>query len=206
MTAGQTAPLSAVDAAKGRVSIRKYIPNSVSRAELEALLGTVIQAPSAFNVQPWRFVVVQDQALKDQLWEAAYRQPQVKGAPAVIVLYTDMSDVMKNLDEIVHPGLDAEKRAGVLEMVRGAYGGMSDEARETFGAGQGGIALGYLLLTAASMGFGTSPMLGFDPAKVKEVLGLPAHVQIPAMIAIGRPDESGYPRHRHALGRVVSFR
>ena len=51
-----------------------------------------------------------------------------------------------------------------------------------------------------------SPMLGFDPAKVKEALGLPEHVMIPAMISIGRGDEEGFTHHRHSLKRIVSYR
>ena len=200
------ASLPALDAAYQRVSIRKYVPGSLSRADLEALLGAVAQAPSAFNIQPWRFVVVQDEALKGTLSQAAYGQPQVAAAPAVIVFYTDMPDVMANLDEIVHPGMDDERKAGFKSMVQGAYGGLAPEALTALGASQGGIALGYLLLTATAMGFGTSPMLGFDPAKVKEALSLPEHVHVGALVAIGRPAEDGFPRHRHPLTRTVTWR
>jgi nitroreductase len=102
--------------------------------------------------------------------------------------------------------MDPEQRERLKATAQRAYGGLAPEAREAFGATQGGIALGYLLLTAASMGFGTSPMLGFEPDKVKAVLDLPEHVRIPALIAIGRPGENGRPRHRHALQRIVTFR
>ena len=75
-----------------------------------------------------------------------------------------------------------------------------------WGAGQGYIELGYLLLAEYSLGYATSPMLGFDPAKVKEALGLPAHVMIPALVAIGRGDEEGFSHHRHAIDRIVTYR
>ena len=74
------------------------------------------------------------------------------------------------------------------------------------GRGTGLIALGYFLLAAASYGYATSAMLGFDASKVKQALGLPAHVAIPAMIAIGRGDEEGFTHHRHPLERIVSYR
>jgi hypothetical protein len=49
-------------------------------------------------------------------------------------------------------------------------------------------------------------MLGFDPQKVKAALGLPAHVNIPAMIAIGIADEAGFSHHRHDVDTLVTFR
>jgi len=197
---------SAVEAAHRRASIRSYVPDSITREELDTLLGAAAQAPSAYNVQPWRFVVVQDADLKNQLSEAAYGQPQVNGAPAVIAMYTDMGDVLSHVDEIVHPGLQGAQRENFLGMVNGAYGHLSVEAREAFGATQGGIALGYLLLLAETMGFATSPMLGFEPGKVKSILGLPSHVHVGALVAIGRPAGSGFPKYRHSLDRIVSFR
>jgi hypothetical protein len=48
-------------------------------------------------------------------------------------------------------------------------------------------------------------MAGFDAEAVKRLLGLPAHVQIPAIVAIGRGAESGFPHHRHAIERIVRY-
>ena len=68
------------------------------------------------------------------------------------------------------------------------------------------IALGYLLLLAESFGFATSPMLGFDPEKVKALLDLPAHVKIPAIISIGYAGEEGARPHRLSEESLVEFR
>ena len=48
-------------------------------------------------------------------------------------------------------------------------------------------------------------MLGFKPDAVKALLGLPEHVQIPALVAIGIGAEDGFPHHRHTLERTVRF-
>jgi nitroreductase len=176
------------------------------RERVEELLAAVAQAPSAYNIQPWRFVVVSDPELKDRLAEAAFGQPQVRSAPAVIVVTTDMRDVMVHLDEIANPAVGEIGQQEFVVRVRGAYGNLPADALETLGASQGGIALGYLLLLAASLGLGTSPMLGFDPAKVRGLLGLADHVRIPALVAIGLPTDAGMPRHRHPLDRIVTWR
>jgi nitroreductase len=136
---------------------------------------------------------------------AAYRQKQVTGAPAVIVLYSDMADVLAKAEETVHPGM-AGRRDEVAKSMRGTWAARTAAERESWGAGQSYIALGYLLLAAQSMGYATSPMLGFDAAQVKRVLDLPEHVTIPALVAIGVADEEGFPHHRHSVDRVATFR
>jgi nitroreductase len=55
------------------------------------------------------------------------------------------------------------------------------------------------------MGYRTSPMLGFKPEEMKELLGLPERVTIPALVAIGKGDEPGFPHHRHSVDRVTRF-
>ena len=77
------------------------------------------------------------------------------------------------------------------------------DERETWGAGQGYIALGYLLLAAEARGYQTSPMSGFDLARVKQVLGLPDNARVPALVAIGHSAEEGFPQHRLPLADVM---
>ncbi|HYD53964.1 MAG TPA: nitroreductase family protein, partial [Gemmatimonadaceae bacterium] len=150
-------------------------------------------------------VVVEDQALKAQLAEAAYGQRQVSSAPALIVAYSDMADALTTAEETVHPGM-ASRREEVARGLRESWAARTHADRESWGAGQSYIALGYLLLAAQSLGYGTSPMLGFDAEKVKAILGLPDHVAIPALVAIGVADEAGFEHHRHELERIATFR
>ena len=201
----ETATMTVTEAAEARRSIRAFTPEPVPEADLREILRVAGLAPSAFNVQPWRWVVAREPELKAQLGAAAYGQKQVTGAPAVIVLYSDMADVLAQAEETVHPGM-ASRREEVAKSMRGTWAARTDAERESWGAGQSYIALGYLLLAAQSMGYATSPMLGFDAAEVKRVLDLPAHVAIPALVAIGVADEEGFPHHRHEIDRVATFR
>ena len=191
------------EAAVRRRSIRTFAASSITTEDIALILDTVRLAPSAFNVQPWRFVVVQTPELKARLAEAAFNQRQVHSAPAVLALYTDMRDAMATLDEVVHPGMPEAQRAATVAHIRGVFGQQSPDDQESWAAGQGYIALGYLLLAAEAHGYQTSPMTGFDAAKVREVLGLPDHVRVPALVAIGRGTEEGFAHHRHELARIV---
>lgn len=199
-------PLSVPEAAEQRRFVRQYAPTPIPEADLREILRLVSLAPSAMNVQPWRFVVVQDPELKAQLREVSYNQGQITSAPAVIVLYTDMADMLATVDEVVHPALPADRREATKASLLATYGSQPEAEREAFGANQGNIALGFLMLVAQSFGYATVPMLGFEADKVKALLGLPAHVQIPAIVPIGVAAESGHPTHRHALERLVTFR
>ena len=191
------------EAAARRRSIRAYDQTPIPATDLEAILDVVRLAPSAFNVQPWRFVVVETPELKARLAEAAYNQRQVQSAPAVIVLYTDMQDALATIEEVVHPGMPAEQGAQMVATVRGIFEKQSEADREAWGAAQAHIALGYLLLAAEAHGYQTSPMAGFDAEKVKALLDLPANARVPALVAIGRGSEEGFSHHRHALERIV---
>lgn len=205
MTTG-TVPETLLDvreAAVRRRSIRTFAAASITVEDIATILDTVRLAPSAFNVQPWRFVIVESPETKAQLAAAAYNQRQVHSAPAVIVLYTDMQDALEHIEEAVHPNLDAEATAKTAANVRGIFAKQSEAERETWGAAQGNIALGYLLLIAEAHGYQTSPMAGFDAEQVKALLGLPAHVRVPALVAIGRGAEEGHAHHRHGLDRIV---
>ena len=197
---------SAEQAADRRRSIRSYESTPIPEADLRELLRLAGRAPSAYNVQPWRFVVVQTPELKAQLSAAAYGQQQIVRAPATIVIYSDMASALERMDESVHPDMPQDKRDAAVASFRGMFANQTVDERESWGVGQAYIALGYLLLLAEAKGFATSPMLGFEPDKVKTLLGLPAHVRIPALVSIGYPAEEGFRPHRLEHSSLVDFR
>jgi nitroreductase len=198
--------MTTVESALSRRSIRHYAATPIPEADLRELLRLAGRAPSAYNAQPWRFVVVRDDKLKAKLAEAAFGQQQVLRAPATIVLYSDMQSALERLPEAMHPGMPADKREAGVTSFRASFSNKTVEERENWGSAQANIALGYLLLLAESFGFATSPMLGFDPDKVKALLGLPDHVRIPALISIGYPAEEGFEPHRLPSDTLVEFR
>jgi nitroreductase len=195
--------LTVTEAAEARRSVRKYDPTPIPRADLLEILRVTGLAPSPWNLQPWRFVIVEDVAIKTQLQAAAYGQPQIASAPAVIVMYSDMTGTLETVEDTIHPGMPDHAR--IAADMRAKFGGMSDNDRHAWGFAEANIALGYLLLTAQAHGYSTSPMLGFMPDKVKELLHLPADARIPALVAIGVGAEEGFPHHRHSVERVARF-
>jgi nitroreductase len=197
--------LTVANAAEARRSIRTYEQTPIPRAHLEEILRVAGLAPSPWNLQPWRFVIVEDAETRRALQVAANGQKQVGGAPAVIVLYSDMNDAIDTVEETVHPGMAGPQAVQAAASIRSTFAEFSDADKAAWGFAESNIALGFLLLAAQSLGYSTSAMLGFDADKVKAVLGLPSHVRIPALIAIGVGAEAGFPHHRHPLERIARF-
>jgi nitroreductase len=188
-----------------RRSIRRYRTDSIPHRDLLALLHVASRAPSPWNLQPWRFVVVRDPQAKKQLREAAFGQPQVEAASAVIVAYSDMAEALAQVNEVQHPGWPSERQTKTVTGIMAAFGKMTPGERDQWGRSVTGIALGYLLLAAEAFGLGSSPMLGFDPAKVKAQFQLPDHAQVAALVALGYPDEEGLDPYRFPVESITRF-
>ena len=191
---------------KNRRSCRDFAPQAVEAAEVAEILELVATAPSAWNLQPWRFVLITDPETKEALQGAAFGQKQVTGAPVVVALYTDMVDALDRVDDVLHPSLPDEAKEGTKQRILGSFGRMTTAERDQWGKAQGNIALGYLLLLLELHGYASSPMLGFDPPAVRKILGLPDHAELPALIAIGKagPVHPG-PQHRFPVDQLLRY-
>lgn len=197
--------LSVDDAIQSRHSIRKFLQEPFPKEDLNKIFELVRLTPSAWNLQPWRFHVATDMQLKEKLQEAAYGQQQVTSAPAVVLVISDMEDVLANLAETVHPGLPPERQQEEVANLSSFFGGMSVEERGQWGLTQTNIALGFLLVAIQGLGYASVPMLGFDQEKVKEILALPEHIKFAAMVPFGRAEGEGYEHHRFELDKIVKF-
>lgn len=193
------------EATESRRAIRKYVQEDVPEEDLREILRQTRLAPSPDNFQPWRFVVVRDPEMRARMLPAAMNQSQVASSHAVIVLYADMEDVLATVDEMIHPEFDEAGRSFARAAFLESFGTEPVEERQRYAHGLAYIALGYLLLAAQAMGYNTSPMFDFDSDQVKDLLGLPGHVTIPALVTIGKGDEPGFPHHRHSVDRIARF-
>jgi nitroreductase len=170
----------------------------IHAADLEKIIRAGLEAPSGYNLQPWRFVVVQDREQKKKLRAAAFGQPKVEEASAVIVACGDPQGWKDgDLEEILRMGREhGHSDPGQQDYVRGAVssflGGTPGEvagAKPTFDLWANRatmIAFTTMMWTAETMGYDTAPMEGFLEDKVKEVLNIPARVRVVALLGIGR--------------------
>jgi nitroreductase len=192
-------------AALNRRSIRKYRETPLPDSDIREMLRLAARAPSAWNVQPWRFIVARDLEIREKLRNAAFGQPQVLVAPAVVVLYSDMPDALAHFPGTINPAIAGASRVKLLARIETEFGKMTPEARDQWGLAQSNIALGYLLLIAEAFGIATSPMLGFDPQAIRDLFSLPGHARIVALVALGKAAEEGNEPDRRDIDALVKW-
>ena len=176
-----------------RRAIRKFDPaHVIAETEIREMLSLAMLAPTAFNIQHWRFVVVKDGALRERIREACARQPQITEASLLVVICADVKAWMKSPARYWENAPGAA-RESLLEGIRSHY-----EGREQFQVDEAmrscGMAAQTLMLAAQSMGYSSSPMDLGDPGAVAELIGLPQDHVIAMYVAIGKGIAEPFPR------------
>lgn len=183
-----------------------FRPDPVPESALQELLEMATLAPSGYNLQPWRFIVVREREDRVKLKEAAFGQPKVEEAPVVIIACGDTK-----ADQDLEDMLADAKSAGYLKdektaesIRRNARSYLNRVDRREWVTRQTMIAFTYLMLAAESFGLDTAPMEGFSEEKVRAAFGIPEHVMVVALLAIGygRPPDKPFGG-RFDLERVV---
>lgn len=203
-------PQHVVDALAWRYATRKFDPaRQIPEAEWRALEETLVLAPSSIGLQPWKFIVVTDQAMKERLLPAAWKQVQVVECSHFVIFTVRLNLGAEHVDR--HIARMVEVRGGTIEALakfRTMAVGNLDRARsegrlDTWQTHQIYIALGQFMAAAALMGIDTCPMEGFEPAKFDEILGL-AGTEWTSVVCCA----AGYrlPDDRFASMRKVRFR
>ena len=157
--------------------------------DLRQILDAGLHAPSGYNMQPWRFVVVQSPEQKKRLRAASYNQGKVEEASAVIVACGDADGWRKDLDLMLEQG----RKGGMPESYASQAQISVPNYLSSFNTAQMQgwlnkmvmLAFTHMMLMAEVMGYDTAPMEGFEQDKVHEVLRLPLSYWVVALLAIG---------------------
>ncbi|HEX7285428.1 MAG TPA: nitroreductase family protein [Candidatus Angelobacter sp.] len=187
-------PLS--EAVKERRATPSFEDIPIHSADLEKIIRAGLAAPSAYNLQPWRFVVVRDRERKRLLRAAAFNQPKVEEASVVIVACGDPQGWPQDMEEVIRLGKEhghindayAERmRAGVAGFLGkpGQAGGVAPTV-DLWVNRHVMIAFTTMMWTAETLGYDTAPMEGFEEDKVKALLHIPDRVRVVAFLGIGR--------------------
>lgn len=189
-------PLSQAIAERRATQSFEHIP--IHAADLEKIIRAGLEAPSGYNLQPWRFVVVREGEQKKRLRAAAFGQPKVEEASVIIVACGDPQG-WKNgdLDEMLrlavkHGYGGSQEHEGTRRSVTGFLGdapGSAGGVAPTFDLWvnrQVVIAFTTMMWMAEALGYDTAPMEGFEEEKVKGLLHIPGPVRVVALLAIGR--------------------
>jgi len=181
------------NAIKERRAVKAYDPqHRMSEDEISKLMSLAILSPTAFNIQNWRFVLVQDAALRQEIRKVSWDQAQVTDASLLIVLTADLKAWEKQPERYWRnapmPAQD------FLNPAIGQYYGGYEQVQRDEAMRSCGMAAMTIMLAAKEMGYDTCPMDGFDFDAVAKLLNLPAD-HTPAMfVAVGKALQPAMPR------------
>lgn len=173
------------DVIKLRHSVRAYADKQVEKEKINECLKAAQLAPSACNFQPWKFIIVDDKALKDKLFARAFSgiysmNSFVKEAKVIVVLVSERQNVT----------------AAVGSYLRGTKFYLLDA----------GMAAEHFVLKAAELGLGTCYIGWFNEKEVKKTLNIPVNKKIDVLISMGYPKQQEVHDHaRLGLDEISSF-
>jgi nitroreductase len=164
------------DVIKKRRSVRKYKSDPIPEDVLSRILEAGRVAPSAKNIQPWRFIVIKDPSTKKGIAEASRGQLWIADADAILVGCI--------LNKIAWGRMGGYMSSGPVDI---------------------SIALDHMILAAANEGLGTCWIGAFVEKEVKDILQVPDDVTVLALTPIGYPDEEPKDRGRKDPEQIISF-
>ena len=191
--------LTVADSIRARRSMKSFKSDPIPEATLQELLSLMQDAPSSWNFQPTRVVMIRSMAQKEALAAAAWGQKQILEAPVTFVFAVSIRGWEKNMSEILKLGVSSgawtQKFADWIgENAPGFQKGLGDKERE-YAIKDAIIMATTLALAAQSKGYSNCYITGWDEAKVKEIIGVEGDkdIAIALLLPIGLPNSQ--PKH-----------
>ncbi|NOZ52851.1 MAG: nitroreductase family protein [Gammaproteobacteria bacterium] len=166
--------------------------HEMTAEEVDEVLSLAVLSPTAFNIQNWRFVVVDDADLRRKIRAVSWDQSQVTDASLLIVLCADLKAWEKQPERY---WINAPKdvQAFMLPAIDNYYRGKEqvqrDEAMRSCG-----IVAQTIMLAAKSLGYDSCPMDGFDFEKVAQLIQLPDDHVVAMFVVIGKATKEAWAR------------
>jgi len=203
-----------IDVINNRRAVNFFDPDKeVPDETLKAMIETAAKAPSSFNLQPWRLIVLRDQEEKMKLRKLAWDQTKVTEAPVTLIVLADRDGwkeghrfVEKNFLEMIKAGAMTEDQRQWFADARASLYGSNEEKQQAFACKNTGFFAMALMLAAKNMGLDTHPMDGFDHEEVRKEFNIPDNYWIPLLLAVGyfkEDQELAPPKWRKTYDEIV---
>ncbi len=176
-----------------RRSVKHYDTSaSMPETDFAQIMNAVLLSPTSYNIQHWRFVRIQDKALRSKIQQAAWDQSQIGDASELIIICAD-TNAWQDRPERYWADADEATRNVLLPMMQDFYHGKPQLQRDE-ALRSSGIAAQTLMLAAKSLGYDSNPMIGFDSEEVAKLINLPEGHLIAMMVVMGKAGKSARPR------------
>ena len=167
-----------LEALRWRYATKAFDPaKKISAEDWKALEETLVLTPSSYGLQPWKFFVIKDPAVREKLKTHSWNQPQTVDSSHFVVFAGRTGLSFDDLDRWVQRmaqirGVSEESLSPFGDrMAQDLVTGPRQAVIQTWVSNQAYIALGNFMTSAALLGIDTCPMEGIDPKKYDEVLG-----------------------------------
>lgn len=192
-----------------RYATKRYDKSKkLSEEQVTAVLDAINHAPTAFGLQPYQVVRVKSESLREQLSPASYNQPQITEASDLLVFVVpkkidaELVDTFMNRVSEVR-NVEKEALSGFGNHINGALAHLNEEQTISWNAKQAYIGLGFGLAEAAIQQIDSTPMEGFNPQQVNEVLGLTDTTAV-VMLALGYRSEEDATQHNKKVRKELT--
>lgn len=200
--------MALLDDLKWRHAVKAYDPNKkLDKAVVEQIVEAARLAPTSSGLQQFRLIVVGNQELKEKMVAGALNPDCMRECSHVIVFAAWDEYTPERIDAIYDKttderGLVRGRFKRYTDMLKENFGKMSKEEQFHHAANQSFIALGLALAQAAELKVDSTPIGGFDPKLVDELLGLPAKgLRSVSLLYLGYADDE-----RDWLGKMKKVR
>lgn len=194
--------MNIIEAIEGRRSIKHYDPDhTMPEEDIAELIRIAKLAPSSFNMQNYRFVVVRDKELRKQIRAVAWDQAQVTDASLLVIMCADLSAHVENPSRYWSHA-PKEVQDIIVPALTPFYDGKPQITRDE-GIRSTALAGMTLMLAAREFGYESCPMVGFDADAVAKLINLPDDHAISFMISIGRQAKPAWPRGERLSDKEV---
>jgi nitroreductase len=193
-----------------RRSVRKYDHNfKISQEEILEILEEAALAPSSSNLQPWKFLVIQDEETKKELRMIANNQEQVETSSAVIAVLGDR-EMYRNAEQVYRSSfeagyMDETTMNRMIENTNKLYPSAPVGIRENIASFDAGLISMQLMLIARARGYDTVPMGGFNKQQFIEKFNIDERYMPVLLLPIGKAAAPGHPTTRIPVEEIVEF-
>ena len=177
------------EAIRDRRSTPSFDGEPIPLHNLRQILDAGLHAPSGYNMQPWRFIVVQHPDQLRRLRSACYNQAKVEEASAIIVACGDRDGWRRDLEEMLRmgraAGMPESYAAQAAANVPSYLSSFSEDEMRAWLNKQVTIATTTMMWMAEVLGYDTAMLEGFEQPGVCETLRLPMSYWVVSLLAIG---------------------
>lgn len=188
-----------------RYSTKHFDGRKIPEPKVNKLLDMIRYAPSSFNIQPWKIIVVTEDKLKERLTPASMNQKQIESCSHLLVFCAN-TNIAGNIDKLEKLMKKAGASTGYIDIMRGFDKSLGKEQKLAWAQRQTYLALGNALNGAKSLGFDSCPMEGFDPKAYAKILNLPPNLVPTALCPIGYASDKPNPKLRFSAEEIFMYK